>query len=99
MQRRRIGGSGGCCVELLGGVRPLAFGQYGEWGAGFEELVRDIAELGQEEAADRYLLASREAPVGIQWCCLRQRTTGTVLRAQAGALRGLPRLPRARSPT
>ena len=24
----------------LGGVRPLAFGQYGEWGAGFEELVR-----------------------------------------------------------
>ena len=27
----------------LGGVRPLAFGQYGEWGAGFEELVRDLS--------------------------------------------------------
>ena len=37
----------------LGGVRSLAFGQYGEWGAGFEELVRDIAEVGQEKAPRR----------------------------------------------
>ena len=72
----------------LGGVRPLAFGQYGEWGAGFEELVRDIAEVGQEEAADRYMLASREAAVGIQRRCIRQRITCAVLRAQADVLLG-----------
>ena len=40
---------------------PAASTQYREWGgAEFEELgVNDIAEVGQGEAADRYVLASR----------------------------------------
>ena len=55
----------------------------GEWGAGFEELVRDIVEVGQEEAADRYMLASREAAVGIQLRCIKQRITCAVPRARS----------------
>jgi hypothetical protein len=31
-------------LNELGGVKPLAFGQYGELGPGFEQLVDQLAE-------------------------------------------------------
>ena len=73
-------------LRELGGVRPLAFGQYGEWGAGFDGLVRAIAEAGADQAATRYMLANRGAAIGTQLRCLRQRLTCAVLRAQADVL-------------
>jgi hypothetical protein len=44
----------------LGGVKPLAFGQYGELGPGFEQLLDQLAEEGADEAAKRYLIPNRE---------------------------------------
>jgi hypothetical protein len=38
----------------LGRVKPLAFGQYGELGPGFEQLLDQLAEGGADEAAKRY---------------------------------------------
>jgi hypothetical protein len=40
----------------LGGVKPLAFGQYEELGPGFEQLLDQLAEEGTDEAAKRYLV-------------------------------------------
>jgi hypothetical protein len=38
-------------LNELGGVKPLAFGQYGELGPGFEQLLDQLAEEGADEAA------------------------------------------------
>jgi hypothetical protein len=40
-------------------VKPLAFGQYGELGSGFEQLLGQLAEEGADEAAKRYLIPNR----------------------------------------
>jgi hypothetical protein len=45
--------------ELGGGVKPLAFGQYGELGPGFEQLLDQLTEEGAGEAAKRYLIPNR----------------------------------------
>jgi hypothetical protein len=42
-------------LNELDGVKPLAFGQYGELGPGFEQLLDQLAEEGADEAATRYL--------------------------------------------
>jgi hypothetical protein len=42
-----------------GGVKPLAFGQYGELGPGFEQLLDQLAEGGADEAAKRHLIPNR----------------------------------------
>jgi hypothetical protein len=46
-------------LNELGGVKPLAFGQYGELGPGFEQLLDQLAEEGADEAAKRYLIPNR----------------------------------------
>jgi hypothetical protein len=46
-------------LNELGGVKPLAFGQYGELGPGFEQLLEQLAEEGADEAAKRYLIPNR----------------------------------------
>jgi hypothetical protein len=48
-------------LNELGGVKPLAFGQYGELGPGFEQfLVQQLLSVGGgrcgNEAAKRYLI-------------------------------------------
>jgi hypothetical protein len=46
-------------LNELGGVKPLAFGQYGELGpGGFEQLLDQLAEgvADEAEAANRYLI-------------------------------------------
>jgi hypothetical protein len=43
-------------LNELGGVKPLAFGQYGELGPGFEQLLDQLADEGADEAAKRYLV-------------------------------------------
>jgi hypothetical protein len=42
-------------LNELGGVKSLAFGQYGELGPGFEQLLDQLAEGGADEAARRSL--------------------------------------------
>jgi hypothetical protein len=42
-------------LNELGGVKPLAFGQHGELGPGFEQLLDQLAEESADEAARRYL--------------------------------------------
>jgi hypothetical protein len=42
-------------------MKPLAFGQYGELGPGFEQLLDQLAEEGADEAAKRYLIPNRVA--------------------------------------
>jgi hypothetical protein len=46
-------------LNELGRVKPLAFGQYGELGPGFEQLLDQLAEEGADEAAKRYLFPNR----------------------------------------
>jgi hypothetical protein len=50
--------------EELGEVKPLAFGQYGELGPGFEQLLDQLAAEGADEAAKRYLIPNRAVAKG-----------------------------------
>jgi hypothetical protein len=67
-------------LNELGGVKPLAFGQYGELGPGFEQLLDQLAEEDADEAAKRYLIPNRVVAKGVQLRLLRQRV---VMTAQA----------------
>jgi hypothetical protein len=58
--------------ELGGAVKPLAFGQYGELGPGFEQLLDQLAEEGADEAAKRYLIPNRVVAKGVQLRLLRR---------------------------
>jgi hypothetical protein len=60
-------------LNELGGVKPLAFGQYGELGPGVEQLLDQLAEEGADEAAKRYLIPNRGVAKGVQLRLLRQR--------------------------
>jgi hypothetical protein len=55
------------------GIKPLAFGQFGEMGPGLEALLASVAKRGADEMADRYLIEDREAAVGVQVFHLCQR--------------------------
>jgi hypothetical protein len=57
----------------IGGIKPLAFGQFGEMGPGLEALLASVAKRGVGEMADRYLIENCEAAVGVQVFHLRQR--------------------------
>ena len=70
-------------LRELGGIKPLAFGQYGELGPGLEELMSEIAVQGSDQAAERYLLASPLAATGVQMRLLRQIFVTGIVRAQA----------------
>jgi hypothetical protein len=61
-------------LEEIGGIKPLAFGQFGEMlGPGLEALLASMAKRGADEMADRYLIEHREAAVGVQMFHMRQR--------------------------
>jgi hypothetical protein len=69
-------------LNKLGGVKPLAFGQYGELGPGFEQLQESWTswrrqEQGADEAAKRYLTPNRVVAKGVQLRLLRQRVVMT----------------------
>jgi hypothetical protein len=49
----------------------VAFGQYGELGPGFEQLLDQLAEEGADEAAKRYLIPNRVVTKGVQLRLLR----------------------------
>jgi hypothetical protein len=51
LHRRRWGRGSGSSTSWGGGVKPLAFGQCGELGPGFEQLLDQLAEEGADEAA------------------------------------------------
>jgi hypothetical protein len=68
-------------------VKPLAFGQYGELGPGFEHLLDQLAEEGADEAAKRYLIPNRVVAKGVQLRLLRQRVVvAAQQKAQADVL-------------
>jgi hypothetical protein len=67
-------------------VKPLGFGQYGELGSGFEQLLDQLAEEGADEAANRYLIPNRVVAKGVQLRLLRQRVAMTAQKAQADVL-------------
>jgi hypothetical protein len=67
-------------------VKPLAFGQYGELGPGFEQLLDQLAEEGADEAVKRYLIPNRVVAKGVQLRLLRQRVVMTAQKAQADVL-------------
>jgi hypothetical protein len=73
-------------LNELGGVKPLAFGQYGELGPGFEQLLDQLAEEGADEAAKQYLIPNRVVAKGVQLRLLRQRVVMTAQNAQADVL-------------
>ena len=74
-------------LNELGGVKPLAFGQYGELGPGFEQLLDQLAEEGADEAAKRYLIPNRVVAKGVQLRLLRQRVVPVAAqKAQANVL-------------
>ena len=63
------------------------FGQYGEFGEGLEKLLDELAVLGAPQAAERYLLESSVAAVGVQKRLLQQRLVcWRVAQAQADVL-------------
>jgi hypothetical protein len=73
----------------IGGIKPLAFGQFGEMGPGLEALLASVAKRGADEMADRYLIENREAAVGVQVFHLRQRWgAAAIWRAQTQVLIG-----------
>jgi hypothetical protein len=41
-------------LEEIGGIKPLAFGQFGEMGPGLEALLASMAKRGADAMADRY---------------------------------------------
>ena len=69
-------------LQSAGGVRPLVFGQYGEFGEGLEKLLDELAVLGAPQAAERYLLEDSLAAVGVQKRLLRQKLVCCVAQAQ-----------------
>jgi hypothetical protein len=74
-------------LNELGGVKPLAFGQYGELGPGFEQLLDQLAEEGADEATKRYLIPNRVVAKGrVQLRLLRQRVVMAAQKAQADVL-------------
>ena len=78
-------------LNELGGVKPLVFGQYGELGPGFEQLLwtnwlAEEEEEGADEAAKRYLIPNRVVAKGVQLRLLRQRVVMTAQKAQADVL-------------
>jgi hypothetical protein len=65
-------------LEEIGGIKPLAFGQFGEmpWGPASRRslLLASVAKRGApDEMADRHLIENREAVVGVQMFHIRQR--------------------------
>jgi hypothetical protein len=70
-------------LRELGGIKPLAFGQYGEMGPGLEALMAEIATAGADQAAEEYLLSNPEAAFGVQMRLLRQIFVTGIVRAQA----------------
>ena len=73
-------------LQAAGGVRPLVFGQYGEFGSGLQTLLDELALAGAAEAAERYLLESSAAAAAVQKRLLRQRLVCCVAQAQADVL-------------
>ena len=73
-------------LNEAGGVRPLVFGQYWETSAGLDDLLQEIATIGADQAADRYLLESPLAAVGVQRRLLRQRLVCCIAKAQSNVL-------------
>jgi hypothetical protein len=73
-------------LNELGGVKPLAFGQYGELGPGFEQLLDQLAEEGADDAAKRHLIPNRVVAKGVQLRLLRQRVVMAAQKAQADVL-------------
>jgi hypothetical protein len=70
-----------------GGVKPLAFSQYGELGPGLEELLETIAEAGFGETAERHLINHHLAANSAQLLRLvRQRVAMAVQKAQVDVL-------------
>jgi hypothetical protein len=66
-------------LEEIGGIKPLAFGQFGEvLGPGLEGegLLAGVAKRGVDEMADWYLIENREAAIGVQIFHMRQRCGG-----------------------
>jgi hypothetical protein len=57
----------------IGGIEPLAFGQFGQMGPSLEARLADVAKRGADEMTDRYLIENREAAVGLQVLHLWQR--------------------------
>jgi hypothetical protein len=70
-------------------VKPLAFGQYGELGPGFEQLLDQLAEEGADEATKRYLIPNRVVAKGVQLRLLRQRVVMAAQKAQADPIEDL----------
>jgi hypothetical protein len=75
-------------IEEIGGIKPLAFGQFGEMGPGLglEALLARMAKRGADEMADRYLIENREVAFGVQMFHMRQRWGAAVWRAQTQVL-------------
>jgi hypothetical protein len=69
-------------------VKPLAFGQHGKLGPGFEQLLLldQLAEEGADEAAKPYLIPNRVVAKGVQLRPLRQRVVMAAQKAQADVL-------------
>jgi hypothetical protein len=61
-----VGRGSGSSTSWAAGVKPLAFGQYGELGPGFEQLLDQLAEEGAARSGPRFAPLSFVSAA----CCL-----------------------------
>ena len=70
----------------MGGVTPIVFGYQAEASEGACDLIKSLAEAWAPDLADRYVIDSAEAAVGIATDWLRKEFGAAVFMAQATAI-------------
>mgnify|MGYP001240129100 CR=1 FL=1 len=70
----------------FGGVTPIVFGYQAEASDGACDLIKALAEAWAPDLAERYVIDSAEAAVGVATDLLREEFGAAVFKAQAAVL-------------
>ena len=72
--------------DSFGGVTPIVFGYQAEASDGACDLIKALAEAWAPDLAERYVIDSAEAAVGVATDLLREEFGAAVFKAQATVL-------------
>ena len=72
--------------DSFGGVTPIVFGYQAEASDGACDLIKALAEAWAPDLAERYVIDSAEAAVGVATDLLREEIGAAVFKAQAAVL-------------
>ena len=72
--------------DSFGGVTPIVFGYQAEASDGACDLIKALAEAWAPDLAERYVIDSAEAAVGVATDLLREEIGAAVFKAQATIL-------------